>query len=641
MFDYVRNNTRLMGILLALLIVPAFVLVGVDGYRRFDGQGETVATVGGKDIKKDEWDAAHRREVDNIRSRQPNIDMKMLDSDDARFATLERLVRERVLLTAAQKMNLTTSNQKLAADLQKNEAIAGLRKPDGSLDMDRYRQLLAAQGMSPEMFESQMRQDLSMRQVTQAVTSSSLVTAAVAQPSLQAFFERREVQWARFETNAYRGKVQVTDEDVAGHYNAHPAQFQAAEKADIEYVVLDLTSVTDHIVISDADVKSYFDQNLARYSTKEERRTSHILINAAASAPAAEREAAKAKATELLAQVKNAPAKFAELAKKHSQDPGSAPSGGDLSFFQKGAMVKPFEDAAFALKKGEVSGVVESEFGYHVILLTDVRPAVVRPLDQVKPEIVAELKKQQAQREFADKADVFGNLVYEQADSFAPVTERLKLKVQSAKDLGRQPGPGTPPVLANAKLLDAVFAADSVDKKRNTAAVEVGANQLVAARVIEYRPAHTFALNEVKAKVKEQLVSEKAQAMAKAEGEKSLAAWKAGAEGKLSAPTEVARDKPTTLQQKEIAAAMRADATTLPAWVGVDLGGQGYSVVKVNKVQQRVPPAADMAAQELRQYDQWWSSAEGQAYYEALKKRLKAEIKVTKTVVKTGADAKY
>lgn len=635
MFEYIRNNTRLMGILLALLIVPAFVLVGVDGYRNMDGQGETVAIVAGKHIKKDEWDAAHRREIDNIRSRQPNIDIKLLDTDEARFAALERLVRERVLITAAQKLNLSTSNQKLAADLQKNEAIAGLRKADGSLDMDRYRQLLAAQGMSPEMFEAQVRQDLSMRQVTQAVTASSLVTPAVAQPALQAFFERREVQWVRFESAAFKSKVQVTDDDVSAYYNANPAMFQAAEKADIEYVVLDLASVTDRIAISDADAKSYYDQNVARYGTKEERRASHILINAAASAPEAERSAAKAKATELLGQVKAASGKFAELAKKHSQDPGSAPSGGDLSFFQKGAMVKPFEDAAFALKKGDVSDVVESEFGYHIILLTDLRPSVVRPFEQVKPEIVAELKKQQGQREFAEKAEVFGNLVYEQSDSFAPVNEQLKLTIQSAKDLGRQAAPGTPPVLAHEKLLEAMFSADSVDKKRNTAAVEVGTNQLVAARVVAHRPAHTLPLAEVKARVKDQLVSEKAKAMAKAEGEQSLATWKAGAQAKLSAPIEVARDKPTTLQQQEVVAALRADAGTLPAWVGVDLGAQGYTVIKVNTVQLRAAPAPDMAAQELRQYDQWWSSAEGQAYYEALKKRLKVEIKTAKPVAKT------
>ena len=165
MFDYIRNNTRLMGLLLALFIVPAFVLVGVDGYRNMDGRGETVAVVGGQPVKRDEWDAAHRREVDRIRASQPNIDAKLLDTDAARFATLERLVRERVLLVSAEKMNLVTSDQKLARDLQQNETIAGLRRPDGSLDMDRYRQLLAAQGLSPEMFEQQVRQDMSQRQV--------------------------------------------------------------------------------------------------------------------------------------------------------------------------------------------------------------------------------------------------------------------------------------------------------------------------------------------------------------------------------------------------------------------------------------------------------------------------------------------
>lgn len=640
MFDYVRNNTRLMGILLALFIVPAFVLVGVDGYRNFDGRGETVATVAGKSIKKDEWDAAHRREVDNIRARQPDVDVKLFDTDESRYATLERLVRERVLMTAAQKMNLTTSNQKLAADLQSNETIASLRKPDGSLDMDRYKQLLAGQGMSPEMFEAQVRQDLSMRQVTQAVTASSLVTAAVAQPSLQSFFERREVQWARFETTAFKDKVQVTDEDISAFYNANPAQFQAAEKVDIEYVVLDLASVTAAMTVSDADVRSYYDQNQALYGTKEERRASHILINAPTSASAAEREAAKTKASDLLAQAKAAPTKFAELARKHSQDPGSAPSGGDLSFFQRGAMVKPFEDAAFALKKGEISAVVESEFGYHIILLTDVRAPVVRPFEQVKPEIVAELKKQQGQRLFAEKAETFGNLVYEQSDTFAPVVDQLKLKVQTAQNLGRQPGSGTPPVLVNAKLLDAVFSSESTEKKRNTAAVETGANQLVAARVTAHRPAHTLPLDEVKAKVKEQLVADKAKALAKAEGEKSLADWKAGGTAKLSAPVEVARDKPVGVQQKELLAALRADTTSLPAWVGVDLGAQGFSVIRVNKVAQRASPPENVASQELRQYDAWWSSAEGQAYYEALKQRFKVEFKVAKPVVKTGIEVK-
>lgn len=628
MFDYVRNNTRLMGILLALFIVPAFVLVGVEGYRNAGGRGETVATVAGQAIKRDEWDAAHRTEVDRIRASQPGIDMKLLDGDEARYATLERMIKERVLTVASLDAHLLTSDQRLARELQQNPTIASLRRADGTLDMDRYRQLLAGQGMSPEMFEAQMRRELSMQQVTQGLVSSSLVTPAVAASSLQAFFERREIQFARFDTTAFRSKVEVSDAEVDQFYNANPAQFQADEAVDVEYVVLDLPTVTQGISLSEADIKSYYDQNLTRYTTPEERRASHILINSPASAPAAEREAAKAKAGDLLAQVRKSPASFADVAKKNSQDPGSAPQGGDLSFFQRGAMVKPFEDAAFALKKGEISDVVESEFGYHIILLTDVRPSVQRSLDAVRSEIEAELKKQQAQRAFAEKAELFGNLVYEQPDSLAPVVDGLKLKLQTASGIKRQPAADTPSVLGNAKLLEALFAPDAVEKKRNTEAVEVGTNQLVSARITAHRPAHTLPLAEVRGRVREQLLAQKAQAAAKAEGEKNLAAWKTGVEVKLPSAVVVSRDKPQTLLPKELSAVLRADTSSLPSWLGVDMGAQGYTVLKIQKVLGRDAPPADVAAQELRQYDQWWATAEAAAYYNALKKRFKVEVKV-------------
>jgi peptidyl-prolyl cis-trans isomerase D len=372
----------------------------------------------------------------------------------------------------------------------------------------------------------------------------------------------------------------VSDEEVEKHYNANPAKFQAEEQADVEYVVLDMATVMEGISISEADLKAYYEQNANRYATPEERRASHILINAPASASAADREAAKTKANDLLTQVRAAPAQFAELAKKHSQDPGSAPSGGDLSFFQRGAMVKPFEDAAFALSKGGLSDVVESEFGYHIIQLTDIRPSVQRPLAAVKSEIEAELKKQQAQREFAEKAELFTNLVFEQSDSLAPVVERLKLKIQTAAAVKRQPQPGLPPVLANAKVLEALFAPDAVDKKRNTESIEVGANQLVSARITAHRPTSTLPLAEVKDRVKDLLLNQKAQALAREEAEKNLAAWKGGSEAKLSPAVLVSRDKPGTLQPKELSAALRADMGTAPAWLSVDLGDQGFSACK-------------------------------------------------------------
>ncbi|MDZ4162216.1 MAG: SurA N-terminal domain-containing protein [Burkholderiales bacterium] len=629
MFDYIRNHTRLMGFLLALFIVPAFVLVGVDGYSNMGGRGETVAVVAGVPIKKDAWDAAHRAEVDRMRSSQPNLDLKLFDSDEARYATLERMVRDLVLATAVQKSNLITSDQKLARDLQANEAIAALRKPDGTLDVERYRQLLAAQGMSPAGFEAQMRQDLSQQQVLQAVTASSFAPPTVADVALKAFFERREVQWLRLDPATFRDQVKVTDDEVAAYFNANPAQFQAPEQADVQYVVLDLESVTQGIAISDADLKAYYEQNASRYSTPEERRASHILITTSPTAPAAEREAAKAKATELLAQLRSKPDTFASVAKQHSQDPGSATSGGDLSFFQRGAMVKPFEDAAFALAKGDISEVVESEFGYHIIQLTDIRPSAQRPLEAVKGDILAELKRQLAQKEFAAKAEQFGNMVYEQSDSLAPVVERLQLKLQTADAVGRTPNASMPRVLANAKLLDALFSADSIEKKLNTESVEVGPNQLVSARVVTHRPAHTLALSEVSAQVRERLVAQKSQDLAREAGEKSLAAGKAGESvAKLSALQVVSRDKPLIFSPKELSSVLGADMASAPAWIGVDLGARGYGVYKVVRVLDREAPPAEIAAQELQQYTQWWGSAEGVAYLNFLKKRFKADIKV-------------
>ena len=261
---------------------------------------------------------------------------------------------------------------------------------------------------------------------------------------------------------------------------ANPQQFQASESVNIEYAVLDIDTISKSLTISEQDLKSYYDQNVARLSGKEERRASHILITAAKDAPAAERDKAKARAQELLADVRKAPAEFADLAKKNSQDPGSAPSGGDLDFFARGAMVKPFEDAAFAMKKGDISDVVESDFGYHIIQLTDVKEPKQRSFEELRAGIDADLRAQQAQRKFAESAEAFTNGVYEQSDSLKPVAERLKLGIKTADKLTRTPAQGASGPLANAKFLAALFSDDAVQKKRNTEAIEVGPNQLLS-----------------------------------------------------------------------------------------------------------------------------------------------------------------
>lgn len=628
MFDSIRNHKKyLMGFLM-ILIIPSFVLFGIEGYTRFNESGAPVAVVDGKDITKAEWDQAHQQESQRLREAMPSLDSRLLDSDGARYATLERLVRQRLLAAAATKLNLYTSDARLARDLQQNEAIAALRKPDGALDVEAYRQLVARQGLTPEMFEARVRADLSQRQVSQGILGSSFAPTALANVSLNAFFERREVRVARFAASDFASQVKPTDADIETFYSANQASFQAPEQAEIEYLVLDAAALQNSVAFNEADVKTYYEQNASRLSGTEERRARHILLTVPAGAPAADKDAVRKRAEELLAQVRAKPASFADVVKAQSQDPGSAAKGGDLDYFGRGAMVKPFEDVVFSLAKGALSDVVETDFGFHIIQLTDIKAPPVRSFESMRPEIEAELKKQQAQKQYAEAAETFSNLVYEQADSLQPAADRLKLQVRKAT-VQRQAQPGATGPLASERLLGALFDTESIDKKRNTEAIDTGSGQLVSARVVKHSPAHTQPLAEVREQVRARLVAERTAELARAEGEKQLQAWKAGGDAKgLGNAVVVSRENPQGLAQPVLTAALSVDPKTLPAWTGVNLADQGYAIVKIEKVLPRDVRDAQALAQEVQQYNQWWASAENEAYVEGLKERFKARILV-------------
>ncbi|RST55681.1 SurA N-terminal domain-containing protein [Variovorax sp. MHTC-1] len=627
MFDSFRKYNKVIMGLLFLLIIPSFVLFGVDRYQG-GGQGETVARVDGTDITRPEWDAQHRNEVDRIRQQAPNIEPGLLDSDAARYATLERMVRDRVLAAAASKSNMTVSEERLARLFAEDTGLASFRTADGKFDRERF---MRATGRTPEQYEASVRADLATQQVLLGISGTAFATPAQAAATLNAFYDRREVQVARFNPSEFAPKVNVSDADLEAYYKQHVAQFQVPEQASVEYLVLDLEAAKKNIAINEADLRSYYDQNAARFGTKEERRASHILITAPGSAPAAERESARAKAQQLLAEVKKAPGTFADVARKNSQDPGSAEKGGDLDFVTRGAMVKPFEDAMFALKKGEISDVVETEFGYHIIQLNDIKPAVIQPFEQARAAIENEVRGQQATQEFAKAAESFTDIVYQQPDSLKPAADKLKLTIQTASNVGRMPAPGATGALASRNFLNALFAADSLQRKHNTEAIEIGPNQLASGRVTQYSPARALPFEEVKDRVRTQLVTERAAALAKTEGEAKLAAWQAKPDdASFGAAVTVSRLETQSQPLPVIESALRADPAKLPSLVGVDLGAQGYAVVRVNKTVPRTPPPPEAAQQETQQVAQAVAAAENAAYYDMLKSRFKAEILVPK-----------
>jgi len=635
MFDFVRNNTRLAMAGLLLLIVPAFVFVGVEGYTSFrDGTSSTVAKVDGLSITRGEWESTHQRVLERLRRENP--ERESIDTAELRAQTLDQLVRDRVLLAAAQKMQLAPADDRLRRLFSTDPAYAALRNPDGSIN----RELLGMQGLSIEGFEQRLRQELASNQVLGGLVRTAFATPSVASASLDPLLQRRELQLQRFDPAAYRDKVKPTDEEIEAFYKAEQAQFKAPEQAEIEYVVLDLAALSKAVTVSDEELREFYAKNEARYMAPEERRASHVLIKADKDASSADKAKAKARAQELLEQARKNPAGFAELARKNSQDPGSAANGGDLDFFGKGAMVKPFEDAAFTLKQGEISEVFESDFGFHFLAVTGVRGGQKKPFEEVRAQLDAELRQSKAKAEWAKQAQQFTDTVYEQSDSLKPVVDKLKLELKTAT-VQRTPAPGTLPVLAAPKFIDAIFGNEAVANKRNTDAVEVGGNQLISGRVIKHQPTRTLPLAEVKDRVREVLVIKQAAELARKDGEKRVADLRQAPAVALPVTLTISRMQAQGAPKQVVDAVMSADADKLPAVLGVDLGPQGYLAVRVLKVLPREPvPAAAGGEDALRgQFAQAWAAAEADVVMAALKQRFKAEVKTGATMSTDAASA--
>ena len=626
MFDFFRKHMRAMQFALVLLILPSFVFFGIQGYSRMgEGGNATVAKVAGQTITQAELDAAHREQIERIRRQMPNVDARLFDSREMQRRSLDDLVRDRVALAAADQLHLTTTDDRLRRLFLTDPQLAFLRNPDGSVNKD----MLAQQGMSSEQFAQRLAQDIAKRQVLQGVAGSVVAPASASGAAMDAVLQQREIRVQGFDAKDYAAKVSPTEADLEKYYKdpAHAARFMSPEQATVEYVVLDIETLKKGITVSEADLRKYYEENAARYTTPEERRASHILVKADKDAPAADRAKAKAKADALLAELKANPAAFADLAKKNSDDPGSAERGGDLDFFARGAMVKPFEDTAFGLQKGQLSPVVETDFGFHIIKVTDVRGGEKRSFEAARAEMEEEVRRQLAQRRFSEVAADFTNMVYEQPDSLKPVVDKLKLEVRTATNVRRAPVPGATGPLAAPKFLDQLFGQEALRNKRNTEAVEIGANQLVSGRIVSYSPAQTLPFADVKAQVQAAVVGEMAAAQARKDGEARLAALKQAPDSPFDAPAQVvSRAQRRDLLPQVIDAALRADAAKLPAFVGIDLGSQGYAVAKIDKVLGRDPAAAD-PRQVAAQYAQSWGAAETAAYYNALKTRFKVDIK--------------
>ena len=590
-------QNRVFKVLFALFLIIPFGLFGVEQYLARPVGGDAIARVGSQQIGSVEFDQAVRKQADLYRQQfRGNFDPSMMDNPEIRRGVLDQLVNERLIDIGSVKAGVKVPDRVLADRIAGEEFFKGV---DGKFSKERYEQLAKSQGLTSLGLDERLRSDFRQQQFRNSIAGTAFVPKSTLDNFIKLAEQTRTVSVINYTPEPFMDKVKVTPEQVRAYYDGNAAEFTTPEGVRVEYVELSMDALAARAEVTPEEVKRAYEEGMQRnqWGAPEERRASHILIAAKPDAPEAERKAAEAKAAAIAEQVRKKPESFADAAKKDSQDPGSAAQGGDLGFFPRGAMTKAFEDATFAAKKGDIVGPVSTEFGFHVIRVVDVKPAKVRSLAEATPEIEAQLKKAAAQRKHAESAELFSNLVYEQSSSLKPAADALKLTVQQSPWISK----GVPvpvPALNNPKIQAEIFSDNTIKAKRNTAAVEAAPNVLVAARIIEHRPAQLRAFETVSAEIERKLKRQEALKLAKAEGEAKLKDAQAGKEADLKwpAPLEVNRQKPGGLFPQVLDRAFRVDPRKLPAVVGTETP-IGFSLVKVTAV--TVPEKVDEAKRQM------------------------------------------
>ena len=611
MFDFVQNHKRLAQLILALLVLP-FAFFGVESYTRATRGADAVALVDGSPISIREFSDELRRQQDRVRQiLGPNADVAAFDSPELRLAIVESLISQRLLLNEVASANLAASRDSVVAAIM----AAPEFQEGGKFSAERYANYLRAVGLSDEGNVQKLRVELPAGRLTGAVVASAIEPRAVAERMAAIEAEKREVAEAVISVEPYAARAKPDEAAIKAYYEANLALYKQPERIRADYVVYSAEALGASEPPTEDEIKAAYAAKIAEYTVPEQRRASHILL------PTRE------EAEKVLAEVRRNPQQFAEIAKKRSQDTGSAANGGDLGMNPRGGLAsKALDDAVFALAPNAIGDVVQSEFGFHVVKLNAIQPGSVKPLEAVRKDIASGLARQKAAKQFADGAETFNNLAYEQSDSLKPVADRFKLKIQTSGWFTREgPGPDAGP-LANPKLVAALFSPDSIKQRRNTDAIEVSPGVLVAARVAEHQPEAQRPLDEVKADVAKRLAAREGAAQARKDGEAKLAELAKGGDAGLawSAAKTVSRREAQGFPPIAVQRVMAADASKLPAYVGVDRGEQGYALYRIAKV---IPGDVAATLKEVQaRLDRDNGTQQLEAYLASLRARANVEI---------------
>jgi peptidyl-prolyl cis-trans isomerase D len=627
MFDAIRKHRTWLMPLLALVVFLPFVFVGVNPFMQFlRDDTNTVAKIDGEPVTQQDLDAAQRERMERMAQMLgPNFDTRMFDTPQARAATLDGILNDKAIEHEVTRLHLG------ASDARVRDIISGIPQfqVNGKFDYETYLRLLTSRGFTEASFEARVRSDVGHQVLDSGITAGSFVPKTVLAQLRALDSERRQIRRLQFRPDDFLTRATVDEAAVKADYDANKDLYRSPEHAKVEYLVLRLADLAARATVSEADMRDYYEKNKARWAGVEQRRASHILVTVGKDGSAPDKASARKIAEDLLRQVRAKPADFARLAREKSKDPGSADKGGDLGWFGRAMMTKPFEDAAFALKEGQISDVVETDFGFHIIQVTGVKGTETKPFEEVRATIDAEMRKQAAQKTYAQIADQFTNFVFEQPDGLAAAAAKFQLPVQTVDFLTRQGVPQQPDKAAifTAAVLDAVFSPDSLEKHHNTKAIDIGSSSLVSAHVVDYAPSVVRSLEEMRAAILAKLQRQAATKLAREAGEARLAQLrKEPDDAAFEAEHDLSRRDTAYLPPKAITAVMAEPADHLPSYVGFEQPDGGYAIVHVLGVTHAPPGSdADLAAQ-----DKTWTdrivSADQAGFVQALRDRFDARI---------------
>lgn len=626
MLDFIRAHQRLALAVLIILILPSFVLLGVSGYTNLVSDQSELVKVGKTTITEQEFDHLLRNQFDRMQSQfSEDFDPALLDQPNVRRDLLDRLIQRQLLVELAQNEHFSASDNALRLYIASLPEL----QENGTFSAERYEEVLRTVGMDPQGFEQTQRAELALERVTEPILESIILPEKIKNLIVHAMVDGREVQRSFFPLTDDLLAQEVSDDELTNWYETHKEEYELPEYVNVEYVILNEEAARSSVPTpSDEELKQYYEQNKKRFQSTAQARIAHIFINEINNH---DEQELRAHAEEIANEAQQSPNQFDKLAVEHSQDKGSAKQGGDLGWLTEGSLPGPLNEAAFALGKGDVSGVIEGDGGYHILKIIDTKPKQTKPLSEVREQILAEITEQLAADQFAQMATNLTELIYEHPDSLEPAAQALGLELKQAKGLAREGVLETPifgenaayqtedaAVLEDPQVRRALFDRQTLAALENSGVIEIAPDLLIAARATELVPAHIPNLEQVKMLVEKALRKDKAMQALNKLVETQMEKLNKGEEIKqpFESAKVVSRSEPQNLDRQAIDTLLAVPTNHLPQYVQLQ-EADGYAIYKINQVKQSQLGEQDKMFL-MAQIDNIWRDTEEMALMSAL-----------------------